>query len=944
MTYLSKLSEWLGRAYAGALAQLDAGISRQSATAFWGIRGDVDSAVGFLLDQDLGTWFRFVPLSDPATTSSRVQAEVMTALGDGSQLLWKAGITDSEAADENGAWKIALIFIADVRCKSAWESAIQTLRAKSGFTEEIAIDVIFVRDEDELGVKLQAGDAIPHLMLHTRKLLALPLDQLQTWASADSKVEAMIRELPSQFSEAKDRELVVDLVGRILRDYVAPGSNAVQSPRRYDRLEIRTTRNISDFDLALRHRSHPVLARIIYGPNGTGKSGIFEALSLAVASTSRRLDVYLSDKDEGRTINGASYVTRVLTALDGGEAPSITLDGDAALRNLPKDLAESRERLASADGTLLAQEDARRFVEMSGAELGARVLTGYSTLARSLQRVCEDEYRTANTQRQNWLRTFGINVAVKRADSRLINLVQHFLQAQFPPGSQQIGSWLAAVETRIPAKVVEARRLAAAWGDIDGRAKRDSVAQSVVPLDSLGARSDCVRLIGAWVERRQSVIASINLLLKEISSATSDLAQHRGEIDTDLKAWQRWLNRPDPPIAPSAEIVEGAEQKLAAKLAELKGEGTALGEHLQHLKHVKDAFLPTWISRHPDDCPTCGVKHSEQGGIAEVVTRLERDVSSKIEKAREDYAALLAQARAAAARREERGECPLSEDRRIELAALLMTDDSGYESLQDQLKQQRGEQIVRSIDALLNPPPLPPPEDSATAGERLWSLVEKEEARGIALWDLPDRWARIQESVNKQCSAIVEQHLPSTLQAVWTELAMVLTPARWNLSGNPSMATDSKSQDSLRIIVGGDGRSVGVKHIFNQAENHVLGLAWFFTRYLSSGRSKHQLIALDDPAQEMDQTTFRAFTRFVQTLCRLHERLSLPLTFVLLLHQEDRALDAARATNHQLTALRWARTISTRDSVEHLILMTEEFRAPLPRDLAGLPSPVVSSA
>lgn len=91
-------------------------------------------------------------------------------------------------------------------------------------------------------------------------------------------------------------------------------------------------------------------------------------------------------------------------------------------------------------------------------------------------------------------------------------------------------------------------------------------------------------------------------------------------------------------------------------------------------------------------------------------------------------------------------------------------------------------------------------------------------------------------------------------------------------------------------------------------------------------------VRLQRNSTEMDQTTFRSFTRLIQTFCRLHERYEHPLTLVLLLHQEDRALDAARATNHQVTALKWAKEINS-SAVEHLILISPEFRAPLPKAL-----------
>jgi len=125
------------------------------------------------------------------------------------------------------------------------------------------------------------------------------------------------------------------------------------------------------------------------------------------------------------------------------------------------------------------------------------------------------------------------------------------------------------------------------------------------------------------------------------------------------------------------------------------------------------------------------------------------------------------------------------------------------------------------------------------------------------------------------------------------------------------------------------------RHILNQAEQHVLGLAWFFTRHLTHGRFFIPFIALDDPAQEMDQVTYRKFVRFLQAFQRIHKVLSAPLTILVFLHQEERALDLARATspNGALTILEWSREIRSSgpaSTVHVLQLRNSEQTAPLP--------------
>ena len=120
------------------------------------------------------------------------------------------------------------------------------------------------------------------------------------------------------------------------------------------------------------------------------------------------------------------------------------------------------------------------------------------------------------------------------------------------------------------------------------------------------------------------------------------------------------------------------------------------------------------------------------------------------------------------------------------------------------------------------------------------------------------------------------------------------------------------------------------RYLFNQAEIHLLGLAWFFMRYFSSGRFRHALIAMDDPAQEMDQTTYRSFTRFLQTLTRLHRFHNRNFSMMVFLHQEDRALDAARAMGATLDVLGWEKEFSSNNSYNHVLsevkLVSEQFK------------------
>ena len=122
----------------------------------------------------------------------------------------------------------------------------------------------------------------------------------------------------------------------------------------------------------------------------------------------------------------------------------------------------------------------------------------------------------------------------------------------------------------------------------------------------------------------------------------------------------------------------------------------------------------------------------------------------------------------------------------------------------------------------------------------------------------------------------------------------------------------------------GLGASPLARYILNLSEIHVMGLAWFFTRYLTQGRFECPLLMMDDPAQEMDQTTFRDLCRLWETLLRLHKAQKIPLNLIVMLHQESRALDAARATGGIICTLSWG-TSQDQDNLSQMKLLSDGF-------------------
>jgi hypothetical protein len=149
----------------------------------------------------------------------------------------------------------------------------------------------------------------------------------------------------------------------------------------------------------------------------------------------------------------------------------------------------------------------------------------------------------------------------------------------------------------------------------------------------------------------------------------------------------------------------------------------------------------------------------------------------------------------------------------------------------------------------------------------------------------------------------MKSQLPETLQRLWVELTLSLTSARWVLQGPPTFDLVSK-RGERRVSVRVQDRLA--RYVLNQAETHLLGLGWFFTKYFTDGRFHCRFLVMDDPAQQLDQTSYRDLCRLWRAVMRLHTIRQIPLRLVLFLHQEDRALDAARATRGTVDLLGWA--------------------------------------
>jgi hypothetical protein len=226
-------------------------------------------------------------------------------------------------------------------------------------------------------------------------------------------------------------------------------------------------------------------------------------------------------------------------------------------------------------------------------------------------------------------------------------------------------------------------------------------------------------------------------------------------------------------------------------------------------------------------------------------------------------------------------------------------------------------------------PEVPAARTAAVAGELLAECGEAE-----AILAEPEAWELVGKEVTLRLSAVVAQHLPSTLEALWRELAAHLSPAPWLLPSAPRFRPRTlRGANRVDILVGPpEGEPRLARHLLNDAQRDTLGLAWTFCQHLIRGRFRHAWMLLDDPAQDMDQPAFRALCRFLATLLNLHEAAGLPFTLILLLNQEDRALEAARETGQGLVVLGWTGS-QDEGTLRRVELFGEGTRCPQPGDV-----------
>ena len=902
---------------------------------------------GILLDPEIG----FALIILPFTQKDDITGQVNRALGLQSSLLPESNYTEIEAAnwDKRGTWRVGLNWLIDKNDFDYWLAAIKEIRRKTAHTEDIHLDSIVNRDNNWVSAFHNHG--FPRLLLNVRKILyKVNQEEVSDWFSADKYVEETLRALPAEMQN-QEQILYANEVIKQISYFSNPtsgerGSSSSHNNKPSSKLRtfcVKGFRNLKD--VMIDFGGNAVSSVVVHGANGTGKSNLTEAISFALFNCSNRYIRFLDDQDIKSKDHSSLYLNDYLRRIESNISPTAVVNGEPTRIEPIRDHQEAKEVLKDKmmSGTVLPQEASGDFLRMSADELSVTVLRGYSELADRIIDYVGDKFQKANLERQDLLRTLGLTAAIKKIGTAFQRVARKQILAIQAGMPNLLVVWLENLSKieGIP-RYDKARQLASnwrAWGDEQALEKLATRLSGETKYHILNA------ILLDWLQGYSDLVKQTGEFLAGITKGTpEDLPPITDEYIEHIKIWGEWLT--SKAIEPSGDKSEELKSvkdeilRLKKQLQEIVAKGSISGKRLKHFSDI-DIFLKEhWAVEHPEECPTCGTNLKSQNGVIEVIETLKTKTEKELGEGRFEYQGVAKKIKGCELELIELGqeEAPINSEIQSELVESwqwLVPESSDFvEYISD---GQNRENLIGQIRAFASVPSLPIGIDSEAESDPIAKALVDEFKRIGQVFSGPDNWGAVKTKIDHKLGSIIEEHLPDTLGKLWYETAMNLTPAAWLLPGLARFEVATvRGVRKTSVRLGSDIKAPLAKYILNQAEINVKGLSWFLTKYLTTGRFKTPLICLDDPDQEMDQTTFRDLCRFLETLLRLHRIHDIPLTLLVTLHQEDRSLDMARATNAQLNVLDWE-GIQSRDSV-HLIRLLGEGYHPIVPNLAQIMS------
>ena len=857
-----------------------------------------------------------------------LEHQINQALGLRSQLLRESNYTGTENPgardDPTGSWRVGLVWLVGESNWTDWQHQIIELRRESGAAEEITFDAVRIDNHDVKGSLDKHG--LSRLLLHTRALLRQTPEEAENWLSADRHVLEEIKDFSQRFSTARARTIARELEEQAKILEPAEKKGVFSQPRRLQNFHVQNFRNLKSLEIAVDHPDdHNAEAIILYGPNGTGKSSLAEAISLAAFETSPLLERFMVDKDiAGRS--GELYQREYLTPLGNDSlSPGYSWNKGEKTEFI---LHHNEESKSLFEGVILNQEDSIKFTDLSRGELAQRVLSGYSALAEKLSGWLEGEARRAKDAKSVFTKQHGLNSAITRSSTAYNRLADRLLTGQLQRPSPEYIDWLRFLGHLSGEDGQASARLVSDWQNYHATTVK-RLAETLVKLqEEQASRSHLKQAINEGLDDYDVLAKRSDELRQHMEKRLSSLHDQLENALLQIDAWGTWLasqgQTPDKQKIDSSGL-QAEIEGLVKERTELEKNGKLLRGRLDLLDQASQYLTIHWLEDHPDICPVCDSNVEDRQGIESVVSVLQEETSTAIQALRNQYAKIQAQQKELDTRLKAEGAsvCPVAIEEQAQLREWLVPFMPADTMVEDWLKDpQRRQQLKNDISRMmLLPEPPKPYADTAQESDRLATEFMSLAQEADKVLEDPQAFTEVRKAFEQLMEKILVNHLPATLGKVWQELTMTLTTATWLLPDEPDLLLEKRGK-SLSVQLGKTGRYI--RYIFNSAERHVLGLAWFFTYYLARRRFDEAWMLLDDPAQQMDQASYRELARFWETLLRLYQKNEQPLTMIIALHQEERALDAARSTNGKLYILGWRgkqEDTGNRPSVKKIVLL-----------------------
>ena len=882
-----------------------------------------------LLDADLGLGLYFLRFSSDLD----IREQICHALRLRSALL-PASTENKDASDRLGSWRIALHWYMEKSDFSAWLEKVSLLRGETAHFEEMPIDAIVKQDDSWDSTFASYG--FPRALLCVRDLLRKRNKvDVDNWGSADKLVQSLIERFPDSFEgklekqfSAEVREKFGELVQRSREDLPSSRPGAVAA--RLGNIDIKHFRNIERLSLGFPGNTG---VSVIQGPNGTGKSSVFEALSLAISGTSFRMEQFLQDKNVTPT-EKKKYIERYICPIGETEgSPEVSVNcGEFELKNEP--LALSQRDSLELSGTMLSQDESSSLLRMTRSELGAQILGDASKLAGGLRDYVDRRYDDSRRRQQEFLDEWSLNKNIKKLETARLRIAERFLNKKVQMPVSQV-AWI-----RQPARFADQRihqevqELATVW-----QREEESISAWAKNLTDISRSNvDVNAVLKEVVEQRKSRNERTNRVFASIRAITSEWPP---AISSDARAWGAWLETQAQRSSENDDrvtsLLKDQKQLIERQLGFAK-EGQQASSHVSHLESALTLVDDQeWVKKAGQSCPTCETDFSAQDGISTRIAWVLEGASERVDALSANYREVTAELEGLARQLRDLGaeSPPIDAERQGEVLKALqyVRRDKQDDVL---ILLQKPETREEMCDELMHLEQLPGDIDDrlffdtgTVAANWTFELLAAFSMAESAS-DEENAWRAVRSKLSSELAKVVDEHLPTTIQAVWAEIALNLTPLSAQLPGAFSLGVDSKKSEpeATFALKSADGEPRLAQYVLNSAEIRTLGLAWFYLRYLQKGRFDFSFLVLDDPAQEMDQPTFRELCRFWETFTRLHRRLEVPLQLVILLHMDERALDAARATNATLHFLKWNQGKS--ELLKSTRLFGESIGAPTP--------------